>query len=64
MRITLAAARVNAKMTQEEAAKSIGVTKYTIINWENGKTFPKADKIPIICATYQREYDEINWTGQ
>lgn len=64
MRITLAAARVNVKMTQEEAAKQIGVTKCTIINWETGKTFPKADKIPIICAIYQRKYDEINWMEQ
>lgn len=64
MRITLAAARVNAKLTQAAAAKEIGVTKKTLINWESGRTFPKADKIPIICATYQREYGEINWTGQ
>lgn len=61
MRITLAAARVNVKLTQAVAAKKIGVTKKTLVNWESGKTFPKADKIPIICATYKREYDEIDW---
>jgi len=37
-RITLEAARVNAGLSQEEAAKKAGVTRFTIANWENGKT--------------------------
>lgn len=61
MRITLRAARVNAKLYQAEAAKLIGVDKKTLGNWEKGITFPKTDKIPIICAVYKREYDEIDW---
>lgn len=36
-KITLAAARVNAGMTQEEVAKEMHVSKNTIVNWENGK---------------------------
>ena len=61
MRITMRAARVNAKLTQAEAAKRIGVHKKTLWSWENSKTVPKTDKIPIICATYKRTYDEIQW---
>lgn len=61
MRITLEAARVNAKLKQAEAAKLIGVDKKTLGSWERGKTMPKIDKIPIICETYQRKYDEIEW---
>lgn len=61
MRITLEAARVNAKLKQEEAAKLIGVDKKTIHNWETGKSVPKSDKIPIICDVYGRHYDEIQW---
>lgn len=35
--ISLKAARVNAEMTQDEAAKYMGVARATIHNWENGK---------------------------
>lgn len=38
--ITLEAARVNAGYTQEQAASILGVSRSTIINWENGKTIP------------------------
>ena len=37
-KITLKAARVNAGMTQDEAAGFLGKTKQTIVNWENGVT--------------------------
>lgn len=64
MQITLEAARVNVKMTQEEAAKSLKVTKKTISSWENGKTFPKTDKIDAICRLYQIECDNIKWNAR
>lgn len=35
VKISLAAARVNAKMTQEEMAKALHVAKTTVNNWEN-----------------------------
>jgi DNA-binding XRE family transcriptional regulator len=35
-KITLAAARVNAGLTQEEMGKKIGVDRRVIISWENG----------------------------
>ena len=38
MKISLKAARVNAEMTQDEAAKAMGKTKQTIVNWESGAT--------------------------
>ena len=38
IKITLAAARVNAGMTQAEAAKAIDVSVNTICTWENGKS--------------------------
>lgn len=63
MRISLEAARVNAKLTQEEAAKALKVTKKTISSWENGKTFPKTDKIDAICTLYQIECDNIKWNA-
>ena len=46
IRISLAAARVNARMTQQQVAEKMGVSKQTIINWEKGKVVPG---IPEIC---------------
>ena len=42
LQISLAAARVNANMTQQQAADAIGVNKSTIVSWENGKTLPNS----------------------
>ena len=38
--ISLKAARVNANLTQEEAAKMLGVSKTTLQNYEAGETIP------------------------
>ena len=61
MSLTLKAARVNKKLTQENAAKKIGVSKDTLGNWERGKTYPDAEKIKTIEVVYGVRYDEINF---
>lgn len=38
--ISLAAARVNAKLTQKEFAEKCGVSESTVIAWEAGKRYP------------------------
>ena len=38
--ITLEAARVNAKLTQQELAQMLGVHRTTLHNWEKGKSSP------------------------
>lgn len=38
IQISLAAARVNAGLTQEDVAKILHKNKQTIVNWENGKS--------------------------
>ena len=35
IQISLAAARVNACMTQDSVAKAMHVSKQTVVNWEN-----------------------------
>ena len=40
LQISLAAARVNANMTQEDVAKAMNVSQTTIVNWEKGKVVP------------------------
>ena len=52
-KISLAAARVNAGLTQTEAAEKIGVSQITISNWETGKTSPKMSIVPTIAALYK-----------
>lgn len=39
-KISLEAARVNAKLTQKELAEILGVSNATIVNWEKGYTEP------------------------
>ena len=50
--ISLAAARVNANLTQEEVAKKLKVGKQTIHNWESGKADIKASKLKDLCDLY------------
>jgi len=57
--ISLAAARVNAKLTQEEVAKLINVCKSTIVSWENGKTYPRSDQLKKLCEIYKMPLDNI-----
>lgn len=57
--ISLKAARVNANLTQEEAAIKLGVSISTIKKWEKGETFPKQPKINQICELYGISYDHI-----
>lgn len=60
-KITLKAARVNAGLTQKEAAAELKVSNKTLANWENGKAVPKADKIDMICNLYRINYDNLNF---
>ncbi len=58
-KITLKAARVNAGLTQKEAATSLGVSNKTLSNWENGVSVPKANQIDPICSLYNVPYDSL-----
>jgi transcriptional regulator with XRE-family HTH domain len=61
VKISMRAARVNAGLSQKEAAVRLGVSNKTIGNWENGITFPPADKILEICKLYAVSYDNLNF---
>ena len=51
-KLSLKAARVNAGLTQEEAAQAINVTGKTLISWEIGVTHPTVDKLLRLCSLY------------
>ncbi len=59
LKISLAAARVNAELTQEEVAKKIGVTKQTIINWEKGRIEPSLAAINMLSNIYGISVDNF-----
>ena len=63
-KFTLKAARVNAGISQKQAAKQLNVSNKTLSKWENGKALPKADKIVLICDLYQMDYDDIIFLPQ
>lgn len=59
IQISLAAARVNAQMTQEEVAKKMNVSKNTVVNWEKGKTEPSISQSKQISKIYNMTLDYI-----
>ena len=52
MAITLRAARVNAGLTQNEAAKKLGITRGTLASYEKYKTKPDIDRAKKIATLY------------
>ncbi len=48
-KISLAAARVNAGLTQKEIAGIMGVSNATIVKWETGKIKPKLAQLEMFC---------------
>ena len=58
-KISLKAARVNAKLSQQMAADLIGVNVSTLRNWEAGKTYPKQPQIEKMCDVYGISFDVL-----
>ena len=59
IKISLAAARVNAGLTQEDVAKLMKVSKNTIIAWEKGTTEPKISQAKELSVIYNIPLDYI-----
>lgn len=64
LKISLAAARVNAGMTQDEAAKEMKVGKQTIVNWEKGKSEPSVSQGRRLSEIYHMPLDRIIFLAQ
>ena len=61
VKMTLRALRVNAGLTQEEAAKRLGISEETLANWERGRTFPDVRGVQRIESLYNYPYANINF---
>ena len=61
IKITIRAARVNAGLSQLEAAKALNVSNKTLCAWENGTAFPNVQQVNEICSLYDIPYDNLNF---
>ena len=59
LKISLAAARVNAGLTQEDVAKMLSVSNKTVGNWETGKIIPNSATIYALSEIYKIPKDNI-----
>lgn len=57
--ISMVAARVNANMTQQEAAEKLGISKATLQNYEAGRTTPDWEMVHKIGDVYQFPHEYI-----
>ena len=55
----LQGARANANLTQEQVAKALGVSRQTISNWENEKTYPDIVSVIRMSDLYQISLDRL-----
>ena len=58
-KITTKAARVNAGLTQDELAEKMGVSRSTVIDWENGKREMRTAYVYLFCNIVGLSEDDI-----
>lgn len=58
-KISMEAARVNAKLTQEQLAEKMGVSRSTVIDWENGKREVRTAYFRLFCIVVGMNEDDI-----
>lgn len=62
--ISLAAARVNAGLTQDDVARKLKVGKQTIVSWEKGDSEPKIGQARKMSRLYGIKLDYIFFRHQ
>lgn len=60
-KISLLAARKNAKYTQKEVADILKIKKETLSSWENGKTEPKITQATQLSELYNIPLDNLDF---
>lgn len=59
MKLTLQALRATKKMSQAAAAKSVGISEFTWLNYEKGRTYPSVPVIKKIEKVFNVKFDDI-----
>ena len=52
-------ARIQANLTQEQVAETLGVSRQTISNWENEKSYPDIKSVIILSDIYDVSLDHL-----
>lgn len=58
-KLTLKAARIIKGYTQKEAADLIGISIYTLSNYERGKSYPDVSTLKKIESAYDVSYNDL-----
>lgn len=58
-KIGLRAARVNAGYTLSEVSEAVGISKYTLAQYEKGFTVPRWDVFQKLCELYKFSVNDI-----
>lgn len=61
MQISLKAARVNANISQEDAARLLKISKGTLASYEKYKTAPSMERAQQVAALYGVDVNDIKW---
>lgn len=59
MKVSYKAARINAGITQKDAADSLGITQGTLLSYEKGYREPKADMLRRMSELYACEVGDF-----
>ena len=60
LQISLAAARVNAELTQADVSKNMKISKNTLVNWEKGVSEPSITQARMLSELYHMPLDNIS----
>lgn len=55
--------REKLKMTQQEMAEALDVSRVTYFNYESGRTKMDADKIKVLLELSGSKFEEVEWTN-
>jgi transcriptional regulator with XRE-family HTH domain len=64
MKISIEAARVNAKLTITEAAKELGVSVGSLSAYENGRAIPRFDVVEKMSGLYNMPIENLRVTEE
>ncbi|OJG35927.1 helix-turn-helix domain-containing protein [Enterococcus sp. DIV0788_1] len=55
----LKARRNELNLTQDQVAESLGITRQTMSNWENGRSYPDIERVIRLSELYALSLDEL-----
>jgi len=62
--ISLASARINANLTQQEVADKMHISKQTLVNWEKYRTEPSVTQADELIKLYNLPRDCISFKSK